>query len=196
MVTWSKYSIWRTWEERHTIEQKLFKYGVMIGQTLNILELTAKDDGANSFEESDMLLAYDKQHLFEIQHGLRKIHKLVFQLRDVHISKAPGSIEYEEATAASLEFSINPKSTILRPLFLGSEIERIGEQPLFSGSIYDTYKGLFLGKMSVAMKVIRGPHTPTKPPDIRVNMTWLLSATHLAGLLHSNLSDNSVYGGP
>ncbi|KAG8960399.1 hypothetical protein FRC03_006558 [Tulasnella sp. 419] len=37
MAKWSKYSTWRCWWERHTIEDKLQEYSILIRHSLDIL---------------------------------------------------------------------------------------------------------------------------------------------------------------
>ncbi|KAG8955227.1 hypothetical protein FRC03_011285 [Tulasnella sp. 419] len=148
MAKWSKYSTWRCWWERHTIEDKLQEYSILIRHSLDILGLAANLDGVSDTTKGKGKAKSDQPQLSDVEHEMPEIHNLVSQLRNTRISNAPGSV--------------------LRPPDLDGEVQKIGEHPLWCGSTSDTYKGLYLGKMFVAMKVLRGPGTSeARPQDIR-----------------------------
>ncbi|KAG8947675.1 hypothetical protein FRC03_000974 [Tulasnella sp. 419] len=168
MAKWSKYDTWRCWRERHIIEAKLHEYGILIRHNLDILWPAARLDGVSNIKEVKAMAEGDKRQLSEIKHEVQEIHALVSQLHDTRISNAPGSEKYEQADNTLLQLTTKPKPYVLRPHDVEGEVQQLDEHPLFYGTIYDIYKGLYLGEMFVAMKVLRGPGTAgARPQDIR-----------------------------
>ncbi|KAG8911107.1 hypothetical protein FRC02_006810 [Tulasnella sp. 418] len=157
MSRWSYYSTWRCWCERHTIEGRLNEFSASLRQCLDLLGLAADLEGINQVAEVKEMVAEDKRHINTIENQVNEIHKIVTELQTTRTTATPGSPEHAEATTALLHISVSPEPYVLRPPDLKGDVQKIGDYPISFGSKYDTYKGLFLGEVFVAMKFLRGP---------------------------------------
>ncbi|KAG8921750.1 Ca(2+)-dependent cysteine protease [Tulasnella sp. 418] len=139
MAIWSSYNTWRCWWERHTIEDKLHEYRILVEHSLDILGLSANFaddlDGVGNIKKGKAAEKGDQQEFSDIRHEVQEIQALVSRLHNTRKSISPGSTKYEDGTNTLRELTIKPKHNVLRPPNVESESLQIVEHPLFSNPI-------------------------------------------------------------
>ncbi|KAG8849398.1 hypothetical protein FRB96_000840 [Tulasnella sp. 330] len=171
---WKNYSNGLAFFKDSDVLSRIELRGEELNQALNVLGLTSAFKQEDWSLETANARSVDQalfQEMSQRQADVRqKVDKLKQPLARPSGSRSQGTLGSE--TGGDRANMIQQMSQIrseefgfLAPGDLEHEVQKTGERPFHSSSMYELWKGIWLGKHSVVMKVLRGKEFDGRPTE-------------------------------